>query len=145
MFEIVGEPDLVAKIYHPDKARERQHKIAAMVASGMQAKVSNAAFPISPLFEGAGTFAGFAMQRISRQKPLHQLYSPASRRNEFPNADYRLLLRTALNSARAVAAVHAAGCVIGDLNHSGVLVGADATATLIDCDSFQFSKDGKTF
>ena len=41
--------------------------------------------------------------------------------------------------------MHAAGCVIGDLNHSGILVGTDATATLIDCDSFQFSKDGKTY
>ncbi len=145
VFEIVGEPDLVAKIYHPDKARERQQKIAAMVASGIQTQVSNAAFPLSPLYEGAGTFAGFTMRRIGKQKPVHQLYSPASRRNEFPNADYRLLLRTALNIARAVAAVHSTGCVVGDLNHSGILVGADATATLIDCDSFQFSKDGKTF
>lgn len=145
VFEIVGEPDLVAKIYHPDKARERQQKIAAMVASGIQTQVSNAAFPLSPLYEGAGTFAGFTMRRIGKQKPVHQLYSPASRRNEFPNADYRLLLRTALNIARAVAAVHSTGCVIGDLNHSGILVGADATATLIDCDSFQFSKDGKAF
>ncbi|WGS26110.1 hypothetical protein [Bradyrhizobium sp. ISRA464] len=145
VFEIVGQPDLVAKIYHPDKARERQQKIPAMVASGLQAKVSNAAFPIAPLYEGAGTFAGFTMRRIGKQKPVHELYSPASRRNEFPNADYRLLLRTSLNIAKAVAAVHATGCVIGDLNHSGILVGADATATLIDCDSFQFSKDGKTF
>lgn len=145
VFEIVGEPDFVAKIYHPDKARERQQKIAAMIASGVQTQVSNAAFPLSPLFEGAGTFAGFTMRRIGKQKPVHQLYSPASRRNEFPNADYRLLVRTALNIARAVAAVHSTGCVIGDLNHSGILVGTDATATLIDCDSFQFSKDGKTF
>ncbi|WP_439365251.1 hypothetical protein ACNJYD_02655 [Bradyrhizobium sp. DASA03005] len=145
VFEIVGEPDLVAKIYHPDKARERQQKIAAMVASGIQTQVSNAAFPLSPLYEGAGTFAGFTMRRIGKQKPVHQLYSPASRRNEFPNADYRLLLRTALNIARAVAAVHSTGCVVGDLNHSGILVGADATATLIDCDSFQFSKDGRIF
>ncbi|VIO69530.1 hypothetical protein CI1B_27360 [Bradyrhizobium ivorense] len=145
VFEIVGKPDLVAKIYHPDKARERQDKIAAMVASGMQNKVSNAAFPIAPLFEGAGIFAGFTMLRIGKQKPIHQLYSPASRRNEFPDADYRLLVRTALNIAKAVAAVHAAGCVIGDLNHSGILVGADATATLIDCDSFQFSREGRTF
>ncbi|MET4418303.1 hypothetical protein [Bradyrhizobium sp. RT3a] len=145
VFEIVGEPDLVAKIYHPDKARERQQKIAAMVASGIQTKVSNAAFPLYPLYEGAGTFAGFTMHRIGKQKPVHQLYSPASRRNEFPNADYRLLLRTAQNIARAVAAVHSTGCVIGDLNHSGILVGADATATLIDCDSFQFSANGKTF
>lgn len=145
VFEIVGQPDLVAKIYHPDKARERQQKIAAMVASGIQTKVSNAAFPLSPLYEGTGTFAGFTMHRIGKQKPVHQLYSPASRRNEFPNADYRLLLRTALNIARAVAAVHSTGCVIGDLNHSGILVGADATATLIDCDSFQFSANGKAF
>lgn len=145
VFEIIGEPNIVAKIYHADKARERQQKIAAMVASGMQNKVSTAAFPISPLFESAGTFAGFTMRRIGKQKPVHELYSPASRRNEFPNADYRLLLRTALNIARSVAAVHATGCIIGDLNHSGILVGADATATLIDCDSFQFSRDGKTF
>ncbi|MBB5045483.1 DNA-binding helix-hairpin-helix protein with protein kinase domain [Rhodopseudomonas rhenobacensis] len=145
VFEIVGEPELAAKIYHPDKARERQQKISAMVATGMQAKVINAAFPISLLFEGGGTFAGFTMRRVGKQKPVHQLYSPASRRNEFPSADYRLLLRTALNIAKAVAAVHSAGCVIGDLNHSGILVGADATATLIDCDSFQFSKEGKTF
>jgi DNA-binding helix-hairpin-helix protein with protein kinase domain len=145
VFEIVGEPDLVAKIYHPDKARERQHKIAAMVASGLQAKLPNAAFPISPLFEAASVFAGFKMRRVGKQKPVHQLYSPASRRNEFPNADYRMLLRTALNIAKAVAAVHAAGCVVGDLNHSGILVGGDGTATLIDCDSFQFTKDGQSF
>jgi DNA-binding helix-hairpin-helix protein with protein kinase domain len=145
VFDIVGAPDVVAKIYHANQAQERQQKIAAMIASGIQARVPNAAFPISSLFDGTGAFAGFTMQRIGRQKPVHQLYSPSTRRNEFPNADYRLLLRTALNIAKAVAAVHAAGCVIGDLNHSGVLVGADATATLIDCDSFQFSKDGKTY
>jgi DNA-binding helix-hairpin-helix protein with protein kinase domain len=145
VFEIVGEPDLVAKIYHPEKARERQHKIVAMVASGLQAKLPNAAFPISPLFEAASMFAGFKMRRVGKQKPVHQLYSPVSRRNEFPNADYRMLLRTALNIAKAVAAVHAAGCVIGDLNHSGILVSGEGTATLIDCDSFQFTKDGQSF
>ncbi|MGY3487958.1 DNA-binding helix-hairpin-helix protein with protein kinase domain [Bradyrhizobium sp. USDA 4011] len=145
VFEIVGEPDLAAKIYHPDKARERQQKIVAMAASGIQTQVPNAAFPLAPLYEGTGTFAGFTMRRVGKQKPVHELYSPASRRNEFPNADYRLLVRTAKNIARAVAAVHSSGCVIGDLNHSGILVGGDATATLIDCDSFQFSKDGKTF
>src|ERR1700730_16564698 len=88
VFEITGTPDLVAKIYHPENARERQQKISAMIACGMQARAPNAAFPISPLFEGSGTFAGFTMRRIGNQKPVHQLYSPASRRNEFPNATY---------------------------------------------------------
>lgn len=145
VFEVVGSPNLVAKIYHPEKAQEREQKIAAMIAADIQSRVPNAAFPISSLVDGAGAFAGFTMRRIGKQKPVHELYSPASRRNEFPNADYRLLLRTSLNIAKAVAAVHAAGCVIGDLNHSGILVGNDATATLIDCDSFQFSKDNKVY
>lgn len=145
VFDIGGSSDMVAKIYHPEKAQEREQKISAMITAGIQAQVSNAAFPISSLFDGAGTFAGFTMRRVGKQKPVHELYSPASRRNEFPNADYRLLLRTSLNIAKAVATVHAAGCVIGDLNHSGILVGEDATATLIDCDSFQFSKDNKVY
>ncbi|MGJ5201524.1 hypothetical protein [Bradyrhizobium sp. HKCCYLRH1030] len=145
VFEITGSPDLVAKIYHPEKAQERKEKIAAMIAANIQSRVSNAAFPISALFDGGGGFAGFTMRRVGKQKPVHELYSPASRRNEFPNADYRLLIRTSLNIAKAVAAVHAAGCVIGDLNHSGILVGPDATATLIDCDSFQFAKDNRLY
>jgi DNA-binding helix-hairpin-helix protein with protein kinase domain len=33
--------------------------------------------------------------------------------------------------------VHAAGCVIGDINHSGILISKNATAALIDADSFQ--------
>ncbi|MGJ5075689.1 helix-hairpin-helix domain-containing protein [Bradyrhizobium oligotrophicum] len=145
VFEIIGSPDLVAKIYHPEKAQERKEKIAAMIAANIQSRVGNAAFPVSALFDGGGGFAGFTMRRVGKQKPVHELYSPASRRNEFPNADYRLLLRTSLNIAKAVAAVHAAGCVIGDLNHSGILVGGDATATLIDCDSFQFAKDNRLY
>ncbi|WP_257167429.1 helix-hairpin-helix domain-containing protein [Bradyrhizobium sp. SRS-191] len=145
VFEIVGSPDLVAKIYHPDKADERKDKISAMIAADIQSRVSNAAFPISALFEGGGKFAGFTMRRVGKQKPVHELYSPASRRNEFPNADYRLLVRTSLNIAKAVATVHAAGCVIGDLNHSGILVGDDATATLIDCDSFQFARENRLY
>jgi DNA-binding helix-hairpin-helix protein with protein kinase domain len=145
VFEVAGQPELAAKIYHSEKARERQRKISAMVSSDFQSRVSNAAFPVFMLFESDGTFAGFTMRRVGKQKPVHELYSPASRRNEFPSADFRMLVRSALNIARSVAAVHSVGCVIGDLNHSGILVGTDATATLIDCDSFQFSRNGETF
>jgi DNA-binding helix-hairpin-helix protein with protein kinase domain len=54
-------------------------------------------------------------------------------------------VRAATNTARAFAAIHAAGCVIGDVNHGGVLVGQDATVTLIDCDSFQVTHGGRRF
>jgi DNA-binding helix-hairpin-helix protein with protein kinase domain len=35
--------------------------------------------------------------------------------------------------------------VIGDINHSGILISENALATLIDCDSFQVQVAGKTF
>lgn len=46
-------------------------------------------------------------------------------------------MHAALNTARAVASVHKAGCVIGDINHSGVLISDEAKVALIDADSFQ--------
>lgn len=59
--------------------------------------------------------------------------------------DYRFIVHAALNVARAVGKVHQTGCIIGDLNHSGVLVAQDATVALIDADSFQFSLNGKSY
>ncbi|WP_256598326.1 topoisomerase DNA-binding C4 zinc finger domain-containing protein [Nitrosospira sp. Nsp11] len=59
--------------------------------------------------------------------------------------DYRFLVRAALNVARAVGKVHQSHCVIGDLNHSGLLVSRDATIALIDADSFQFSLNDRVY
>jgi len=60
-----------------------------------------------------------------------------ARKKTFPHADYRFLVRAAISVARAVASVHASNCVIGDINHSGILISDRAEATLIDADSFQ--------
>jgi hypothetical protein len=85
------------------------------------------------------------MSRIGGRKPAHHLYNPTSRKLEFPKTTYPMLVRTAANVARAFANVHASGCIVGDVNHSGVLVSNDATVTLIDCDSFQFSYHGRLY
>ena len=47
--------------------------------------------------------------------------------------------------AKTVASVHKSGCVIGDINHSGILVSKKATVGLIDADSFQFTSMGTNF
>src|SRR5258708_662552 len=85
------------------------------------------------------------MPLVGGHKPIERLYSPTSRKTDFPKATFAFLVRVALNIARATAKVNATGCVIGDINHSGVLVSDDATVTLIDCDSFQVSSNGKLF
>src|SRR4029077_19296035 len=67
------------------------------------------------------------------------LYVPKLRLQEFPQADWRFLVRAAENVARAFDFIHQAGVVIGDVNHSNLLVANDATVKCIDCDSFQIS------
>src|SRR5262249_36106735 len=58
-------------------------------------------------------------------------------RQPAPSSDSRALPRPARNLAAAVAAVHARGHVIGDLNESNVLASETALVTLVDTDSFQ--------
>src|SRR4051812_38350366 len=74
VFEIVGSSSLVAKIYHLEKAQERRQKIPAMIASGIQTRAQSAAFPIEPLFDHGGGFAGFTMKRLGSRQPVHELY-----------------------------------------------------------------------
>jgi DNA-binding helix-hairpin-helix protein with protein kinase domain len=85
------------------------------------------------------------MPKVTGYKDIHHLYSPKSRKVQFPNADWRFLIRAAANTARAFAAIHNAGCVIGDVNQGGVMVSDKATIKLIDCDSFQVSAQGRKF
>ncbi|MFX9050393.1 hypothetical protein ABTN54_20170, partial [Acinetobacter baumannii] len=75
-------------------------------------------------------FLGFLMRLVSGYRPIHELYGPKSRKAHFPKADYRFLVRAALNVSNAVVKVHQSGCVIGDFNHSGVLVSNEATVSL---------------
>lgn len=145
VYEIDGDIKLAAKIYHPEKASERREKLLSMVQANWHAQASNVAFPIDALFDSANQFAGFTMPRVGGHKPIERLYSPTSRKTDFPGANFAFLLRVGLNIARALANVNATGCVVGDINHSGVLVSNDATVTLIDCDSFQVSSNGKLF
>lgn len=139
VFSVADGSGRVVKLYLKPDA-ERQAKVAAMISAGLSARCPHAAFPVAAVFNTNRSFAGFVMQGFADRQPLHQLYSPASRRKLFPNADFRFLVRTALNLARAVAKVQDAGVVIGDINHSSVLVGADARVALIDADSMQIDE-----
>lgn len=145
-YDVEGRPDLAAKIYLPGKAAERRDKVISMAEAGWHASATVVAFPIEALFDQrSGTFEGFTMRKAGGHKPAHELYSPSSRKVEFPNATYPVLVRAVSNAARAIAAVHTTGCVIGDINHSGILVSPDATVTLIDSDSFQVDRNRRRF
>ena len=139
-----GNVNLVAKFYHKGFTDEDIAKLSAMCRLRSDALTSVAAWPIA-LLKGAksGKPQGILMRKISGYQAVHQLYGMKSRLRTFPEAQFPFLLHTAINTARAFATIHAAGQVIGDVNHSNLMISQTATAALIDCDSFQIT-DGTT-
>nr|WP_237400649.1 topoisomerase DNA-binding C4 zinc finger domain-containing protein [Rhodovulum sulfidophilum] len=145
VYAIKGRSGQAVKIYNANLRSKRESKVRAMVGEGLAVKTDLIAYPGEIVTDRAGNFLGFVMRLVSGYRPLHELYSPKSRMRLFPKADYRFLIHAASNVARAVGKVHQTGCVIGDLNHSGILVAPDATVALIDADSFQFRLNGTSY
>lgn len=145
VYAIKGRSGQAVKIYNTSLRAKREDKVRAMVGEGLAFQTDLVAYPGEVVTDRRGNFLGFVMRLVSGYHPLHELYSPKSRQRHFQKSDYRFIVHAALNVARAVGKVHQTGCVIGDLNHSGVLVAQDATVALIDADSFQFSLNGKSY
>lgn len=145
VFAIEGNDTLAAKLYTANDRSARESKVDAMVRASLAKHAPLAAFPMAMARRGDGEFVGFIMRLVQGHKPLHEIYSPGSRKIHFPQADYRFLVRVATNIARSIASVHRAGCVVGDINHSSMLVSPNAVVALIDADSFQILDGGKPY
>ena len=116
----------VAKIYLKAPTPAKVEKLRVMARAATPALLRVAAWPIDLLMDENRRVRGFLMPRVAAREDAHELYSPKSRRRAFPDADFRFIVRAAANVARAFAQVHAAGHVIGDVNHGNALIGQDA-------------------
>jgi DNA-binding helix-hairpin-helix protein with protein kinase domain len=137
VYAIDSPGDQVVKIYTVADTKSREAKVRKMIADGLAQATPLIAFPLALIRDQSGAFAGFTMRRVAGHQHLHELYAPGARKAAFPKADYRFLVRAATNVARAVGSAHNNRCVIGDINHSGILISDQAKAALIDADSFQ--------
>ncbi|MGH7146844.1 MAG: helix-hairpin-helix domain-containing protein [Nitrospiraceae bacterium] len=145
VFAVDGRHDLVAKIYTTPPDQRKIQKLSAMAGVANPALLRIAAWPTDLLKDANGTVRGFVMSRITARRDIHELYSPKSRSEGFPEADFRFLLHAGTNIARAFAVIHEHGQVLGDINHGNLLVAPDATVILIDCDSFQIRTGAHMF
>ena len=146
VYEIFSQPEFVAKIYHEAPSPEKADKLIALSKLGNERLLKIAAWPVDVLrVEAGGQIAGFVMRRIGQAAEVHMLHSPKSRLQKFPEASWAFLIYVAANIARAVAALHKHGFIVGDLNPKNILVTHQATVTLLDCDSFQVTTEGKTY
>ncbi|MFA5331265.1 MAG: hypothetical protein WC342_02695 [Methanoregula sp.] len=138
--------DVLAKIYHKPLTDEKQEKLRLMVRGCNDDLKEFAAWPLDVLHEGIkGPVCGFIMPRITDCEPIHKVYGPSHRKEAFPKADWKFLVRTAKNLAAAFYIIHKYGYVIGDVNEGNILVTKKACVRLIDCDSFQVQTREKIY
>ncbi len=105
-----------------------------------------AAWPKATLQEGrGGAIRGFCMPKVVCFEPIHHLYSPAHRKQRFPDADWAFLVHTSRNLAAAFEIIHNHGHVVGDVNQGNVVVSRKGIVKLIDCDSFQIRVGGTQY
>ncbi len=144
VYRILERPDAVAKIYTRPMTADQLAKLGAMVRAGDENLRTVAAWPTGLVYDQARP-VGFTMPLLAAQHPLHDLLGPRSRQEFFPRAHWKFLIHTAANLARAFSVLHERGVVVGDVNSNNVVVCADSTARLIDCDSFQVRAGGALY
>ena len=139
VYEILSpHGNLVAKIYHKPLEQDKQEKLVLMARGCNEELKSISAWPTDVLrAREGGPIVGFLMPKIVGYEPVHKVYGPTHRKEHFPHADWRFLVRTAKNLAAAFAVIHKFGYVIGDVNEGNILVNDQACVLLIDCDSLQ--------
>jgi len=85
VFEVHGSAHVVAKLYHHLPDKRKQNKLRFMSANGSDSLHSFTTWPKDTLHKSrGGAVVGFLMQRISDCVLIHNLYSPAHRRQAFP-------------------------------------------------------------
>lgn len=148
VFAIEGNDSLVAKIYNDSHKIDNQklEKLEKMCALFNGDISEYYAWPQKIIYSN-NRAVGFLMENInssnSNQNPSEYIkfvnfYNWKPRRKLFPNAEYKFVVHSALNLARAIETLHEKDIVIGDINESNVFVNnIDTTIKLIDCDSYQ--------
>jgi DNA-binding helix-hairpin-helix protein with protein kinase domain len=143
VFEVPALSNQVAKIYHKAPDRKKQAKLSFMASTADAQLLNYVAWPQETLhLSRGGPVVGFLMPMVSDRDPIHMVYSPAHRRQDYPKAAWDFLLYLARNIAASFETVHSHGHVIGDVNQNSFMVGRDSKVVLIDSDSFQVNARG---
>ncbi|MEH3085468.1 MAG: helix-hairpin-helix domain-containing protein [Xylophilus ampelinus] len=145
VFELSPATKQVAKLYHQLPEVDKQEKLKFMVANAAQDLLIYSAWPTETLHATrGGPVVGFLMERVSAKQPVHMIYSPAHRKQDYPKVAWDFLLYVARNTAAAFEVIHRHGHVLGDVNQGNVMAGLDSKVVLIDSDSMQITSGGKT-
>src|SRR5215469_16357629 len=89
VFELPGTTN-VAKIYLRDLTSDKSEKLSLMASIATPDLLQFTAWPTAILKNRRGAVVGFTMPRVaSSSQEIHRLYSPKSRRSDFPSASFK--------------------------------------------------------
>lgn len=146
VYEIIGEKDYAAKVYHKPLSERGERKLLALIESAPDGLLDVCAWPLTTLRPSPGEpVRGVVMRRILGSQSLFDLDSPAQRRLSFPLADWKFLVRVARNCAALIDLVHQQGIVLGDVQPGRFLVDNQGEVRLVGCDTCQIIVGGETF
>ncbi len=134
----------LVKLYK-QPTRERSEKLHALIAAQTPQVVGFAAWPMEAVCAPASSTAVGFIMRNSPGRLIHSIYSPKERKRDFPALGWDNLAHVAANAAAAFNSLHSACIVVGDVNEGNFLVRDDGKVCLIDCDSFQVTKNGQVY
>lgn len=141
VYTIEGVNHLVAKVYHKPQDSAKQSKLRHMAHQRDEQLLKYTAWPQDTLHaKVGGSVVGFVMAKVDGMTPIQTVYSPAHRKQEYPQRAWDFLLFVARNTAAAFTTLHQHGTILGDVNHGNAYVGQNAAVTLIDTDSYQLTQ-----
>ena len=146
IFNIIGHPDKVAKLYKPGKITpDHERKLLKMVMSPPEQDVlDQIAWPLDVLYNNR-TFVGFVMPKFKLNEDLNVIYEYGSSA-KYPEMTWGNKVRIAKNLCVVLNAVHEAGHVCGDFNPKNISVDPNSGhITFVDTDSYHITDGGNTY
>ena len=145
-------PSVVVKLYHTQILQSRaatlRTKVEAMASDPVLVRFKHhpgLAWPRFSVLDEKGQWRGYAMRKATGVR-MTVLAHAMAYREHFPKLDRPALVAYLSNLLATVRELHAAGVMIGDYNPANFLCDPASNAvTLIDCDSWQVTANGKTF
>ena len=136
VYELVGNDQLVAKIYHAKVVTEElKSKIKYITNNPPDKSILNQiAWPQDYLMDSAGNFVGFVMPKLQIDAELGELYVYPPKKIQLTN-DQKLVV--AINICRVISEIHKAGYVFGDFNPCNIGVNlTTGNVAFLDTDSY---------
>ena len=142
------------KIWHQPRGGDDRRKVEIIVATRPPAPGRGyfIAWPTAVVYNRRRQACGLIMpllpssewqEAVALMNPSLRERTAQEQRRASGRVSQRDLALAARNYAAGVAAIHARGCYLGDINDKNVLIDAGNNVAIIDCDSFQVT-DPKT-